>query len=467
MKSFTFTEKLVLLGFWGYMGFISLQLIYTNIEGMITKDPKWINQTNLTVNVKVYGAKGDGRTEDTAAFQKAIDEVNSNGGGEVFVPPGNYILQPIFVKSNVSLVGENRDTVTLKLSDAANDQKQTRLVNINNVKNVQLKNITFDGNYKKHTNGIEHMHTVFVWDSDQVIITHNRMRNAVGDGISLTGSTRASNYITVSHNIIKDNHRSNIVVEQVNHIKIFNNISTSKVGRPTLHFEPWEKVNLYDAKIYNNTFKTNASETYTIQIEGTKGAGNFYNKIEFYNNTVKGKKGKFMIKETKGTKIHDNQFDVKNMYIWFKNEDLQIFRNKIKSDIGFVIDGYLGNSRRTVISDNSVSTSGDGINILTGSQDTKFKRNTFIGPGDGRGAYLWANETNIMNTNLIGNSFLNYSKGVITESYSGNIVDGLNIEKNTFKNIAGYSVYTTRKSSKNVTVRDNDFINTSGIHVQN
>jgi len=292
------------------------------------------------------------------------------------------------------------------------------------------------------------------------------MRNAVGDGISVTGSKRASNYITISENIIKDNHRSNIVVEQVNHIKIFNNISTSKVGRPTLHFEPWEKVNLYDAKIYNNTFETNASETYTIQIEGTKGAGNFYNEIEFYNNTVKGRKGKFMIKETKGAKVHDNQFDVKTMYIWFKNEDLQIFHNKIKSEIGFIIEGHLGNSKRTVISNNTVTTSDDGINIKTGSEDTTFKRNTFVGSGDGRGAYLWAIETKIMNTNLIDNSFLNYSKGVITESYNGNIVNGLNIKKNTFKNIAGYSVYTTRDSSKNVSVGDNDFTNTGGVHIQ-
>src|SRR3954447_6174845 len=134
-------SKLMLLGFWCYIGFISLQIVYRNIERVTNNNPKLVTTTAHTVNVKNYGAKGDGTTEDTVAFQKAIDKVSSKGGGEVFVPAGDYILQPIFVKSNVSLVGENRNTVTLKLSDYANDKKQTRLVNINNVKNVQLKNI--------------------------------------------------------------------------------------------------------------------------------------------------------------------------------------------------------------------------------------------------------------------------------------------------------------------------------------
>ncbi|MBT2701397.1 hypothetical protein J7E79_29515 [Bacillus sp. ISL-40] len=68
-------------------------------------------------SVKKYGAKGDGLTDDTNAFQKAINTVAKNGGGDVNIPAGTYILQPIFVKSNVNLVGENRDTVTLKLSN--------------------------------------------------------------------------------------------------------------------------------------------------------------------------------------------------------------------------------------------------------------------------------------------------------------------------------------------------------------
>ena len=41
-------------------------------------------------NVTRYGAKGDGRADDQAAIQKAIDAAEANGGGVVFFPPGTF-----------------------------------------------------------------------------------------------------------------------------------------------------------------------------------------------------------------------------------------------------------------------------------------------------------------------------------------------------------------------------------------
>ena len=41
-------------------------------------------------NVKAYGAKGDGVTDDTTAIQAAINAANALPGGKVFLPPGQY-----------------------------------------------------------------------------------------------------------------------------------------------------------------------------------------------------------------------------------------------------------------------------------------------------------------------------------------------------------------------------------------
>jgi polygalacturonase len=48
--------------------------------------------TKPPLNVRNFGAVGDGTNKDTSAFQKALDACAVSGGGEVLVPPGNYLI---------------------------------------------------------------------------------------------------------------------------------------------------------------------------------------------------------------------------------------------------------------------------------------------------------------------------------------------------------------------------------------
>lgn len=61
----------------------------------------------MEYNVLNYGAIGDGEALNTQAVQKAIDECNANGGGEVYFPRGKYVLSTVFLKSNVRIVFED------------------------------------------------------------------------------------------------------------------------------------------------------------------------------------------------------------------------------------------------------------------------------------------------------------------------------------------------------------------------
>jgi polygalacturonase len=54
-------------------------------------------------NIRAFGARGDGRTLDTAAVQAAIDACAAEGDGVVLVPAGNFLIGPIELKSNVTL----------------------------------------------------------------------------------------------------------------------------------------------------------------------------------------------------------------------------------------------------------------------------------------------------------------------------------------------------------------------------
>jgi polygalacturonase len=57
----------------------------------------------LALNIRDFGATGDGMTKDTAAIQQAIDRCSVLGGGEVLAPAGNYLTGAIALKSNTIL----------------------------------------------------------------------------------------------------------------------------------------------------------------------------------------------------------------------------------------------------------------------------------------------------------------------------------------------------------------------------
>src|SRR5690349_2214737 len=57
-------------------------------------------------NVHAYGAKGDGKTDDTTAFQKALEACGRAGGGTVQAPRGNYFFAGhLNVPNGVTLAG--------------------------------------------------------------------------------------------------------------------------------------------------------------------------------------------------------------------------------------------------------------------------------------------------------------------------------------------------------------------------
>jgi hypothetical protein len=57
-------------------------------------------------NVRQFGAAGDGKTDDTAAFQKALDAAGQAGGGVVYAPRGNYFFAGhLTVPNAVTLAG--------------------------------------------------------------------------------------------------------------------------------------------------------------------------------------------------------------------------------------------------------------------------------------------------------------------------------------------------------------------------
>jgi hypothetical protein len=56
-----------------------------------------------TFNIRDFGARGDGKTADTAAINRAIEACSEAGGGQVRLPPGRYLSGTVHLKSHVTL----------------------------------------------------------------------------------------------------------------------------------------------------------------------------------------------------------------------------------------------------------------------------------------------------------------------------------------------------------------------------
>jgi len=55
------------------------------------------------VNVRDFGAVGDGESYDTEAIQSAIDACHEHGGGTVYFPAGYFVTGSIFLRSHITL----------------------------------------------------------------------------------------------------------------------------------------------------------------------------------------------------------------------------------------------------------------------------------------------------------------------------------------------------------------------------
>lgn len=63
-----------------------------------------------SLNVRDFGATGNGRDNDTPAINRAIEKCSASGGGDVVFPKGTYLVGSIHLQSNVRLMLD-KDTV--------------------------------------------------------------------------------------------------------------------------------------------------------------------------------------------------------------------------------------------------------------------------------------------------------------------------------------------------------------------
>jgi polygalacturonase len=147
------------------------------------RSPAGSNTPNL-LDIRTYGAVGDGKTLDTPAINKAIEVAAAAGGGTVVFPAGTWLCFSIRLKSNVALYlaqGSTLLTADSPLQDATTGYN-------GGTYDAAEPNTAWDA-YQDY--GHNHWHNSLLWGEDIHDISITGPGLIHGKGLSF-GDTRAA-----------------------------------------------------------------------------------------------------------------------------------------------------------------------------------------------------------------------------------------------------------------------------------
>ncbi|CEP50677.1 Uncharacterised protein [[Clostridium] sordellii] len=161
-----------------------------------------------------------GSKDVTEELELAMDKAVKNNK-LLILSKGTYLVSGLEVPSKLKL--NCLPGSKFKLVD--NADKGTRCFSIASVSNVSIfGDLTVDGNQSNQHNKNEHMHGVFIYNSNNIYIDKINSYNAVGDNVSISGKDDSpNNYsydIQINQINAKKAGRKNLVLEHVSNLNI-------------------------------------------------------------------------------------------------------------------------------------------------------------------------------------------------------------------------------------------------------
>jgi hypothetical protein len=236
------------------------------------------------VSVKDTGAAGDGRSDDTAAIQAAIDKIAGTGGA-VLVPDGTYLVDAAG-KNRLSL----KSNMTLKLSDRAtlkaiaNDSSSYAVLSISGQSNVAVIGGTLEGDRREHLgkSGQWGLGIRIDRGARHIVVSGVTSKEMWGDGFYVQGAADVKFCGVIADN----NRRQGLSIIEVDRLVVTNSAFKNTQGTlpaAGIDLEPDRATHqITNVRISNSRFIDNAGAG--IQIGGRGRISN----VDITRNVIKG-----------------------------------------------------------------------------------------------------------------------------------------------------------------------------------
>lgn len=261
-------------------GFLSLCFLATpwcSSSANASDVPWWSAQPTVSIgpaqtSVRAFGAVGNGRHDDTAAFQKAVDAL-PNSGGTVRVPAGTYRIDAVTsvrLRSHVRVVLAPEATVQA-LPNGAQRYAVFKLASVTDVEitggHIQGERAAHFGQGGEWGMGVElrNAHNVFLHDFT--------VSECWGDGIYVGAlgsgkSVKPSSNVTINHVVSDHNRRQGLSITPANLVYVTNSTFSNTQGtlpQDGIDIEPMLQGTTDRIRLENNTMVGNAGSGLEIR----------------------------------------------------------------------------------------------------------------------------------------------------------------------------------------------------------
>lgn len=259
------------------------------------------------IDIKAFGAAGDGVTDDTSAFRSAINYISINGS-TLYIPRGEYMINAVskelpYCNDNGGIVIEGNNIKLLLDKDAElraipNDSVGYAIINIKNSENVTISGGSVTGDRNAH-NGDEGEfgYGIQIRNSKKIVIKNIAISDCWGDGIFLgrIKADMANEDIVIEKVLIKNNRRQGISVLSAVGLSITDSVIEGTNGTAPgagIDIEPNNIDRLENVLIARNIIRDNEGFGITI------GGRTSIQKVHVLNNIIEG--------SPRGINVHTN-----------------------------------------------------------------------------------------------------------------------------------------------------------------